>query len=74
MDPLIMLIAFGLLIGALSFPPRLSSSDCGGLLCFSGKFIAGQAFGFSVIVRCKSSFSVAFISLCLWHDVLTIRH
>lgn len=68
MDHLIMLIAFGLLIGALSFSSKIKAALIGGgLASLVVGLIAGQALGFSVIVEPAIIASLFVVSLCLWH-------
>ncbi|MGF1847149.1 HupE/UreJ family protein [Vibrio lentus] len=68
MDHLIMLIAFGLLIGALSFSTKTKAALIGGgLVSLVVGLIAGQASGFSVIVEPAIIASLFVVSLCLWH-------
>lgn len=68
MDHLIMLIAFGLLIGALSLSTKIKAALIGGgLASLVVGLIAGQALGFSVIVEPAIIASLFVVSLCLWH-------
>ncbi|MGY3571294.1 HupE/UreJ family protein [Vibrio paucivorans] len=68
MDHLIMLIAFGLLIGALSFSTKIKATLIGaGLASLVVGLFAGQTLGFSVIVEPAIIASLFVISLCLWY-------
>lgn len=67
-DHLIMLVAFGMLIGALSYSNKVKSALVGGgLVSLMAGLLVGKALGFSVVVEPAIIASLFAVSLCLWH-------
>ncbi|CAH6794949.1 HupE-UreJ family metal transporter [Vibrio chagasii] len=67
-DHLIMLVAFGMLIGALSYSNKVKSALVGGgLVSLMVGLLVGKVLGFSVVVEPAIIASLFAVSLCLWH-------
>lgn len=67
-DHLIMLVAFGMLIGALSYSNKVKSALVGGgIVSLMAGLLVGKALGFSMVVEPAIIASLFAVSLCLWH-------
>ncbi|CAH6800243.1 HupE-UreJ family metal transporter [Vibrio chagasii] len=67
-DHLIMLVAFGMLIGVLSYSNKVKSALVGGgLVSLMVGLLVGKVLGFSVVVEPAIIASLFAVSLCLWH-------